>query len=117
MKKSLIYTRTGDKGKTCLVGGARVSKTEVRLEAYGTIDELNAHIGVLATYLTNEDDLTFISTIQNVLFNIGAYLATDTSTTVPTCEVTEKDVAAIEHEIDRLDAIVPPLKAFVLPGG
>ncbi len=117
MKKSLIYTRTGDKGKTCLVGGARVAKNEVRLEAYGTVDELNAHVGVLITYLTKEEDITFLQSVQNVLFNIGANLATDTTTVEATLDVTEENLQALEHQIDVIDEKLPPLKAFVLPGG
>ena len=81
MKKSLIYTRTGDKGKTSLVGGARVSKTHVRLEAYGTVDELNAQLGLLYTYLTAEDDRKIILWVQHKLFSVGSYLATDQTNT------------------------------------
>lgn len=76
MKKSLIYTRTGDAGKTSLVGGTRVPKTHARLEAYGTVDELNSFLGLLATRLT-ADDLAFVQWIQNELFVVGSYLATD----------------------------------------
>lgn len=76
MKKSLIYTRTGDAGKTSLVGGTRVPKTHVRLEAYGTVDELNSFLGLLVTRLEAEDR-TFVQWIQNELFVVGSYLATD----------------------------------------
>ena len=117
MKKSLIYTRTGDKGKTSLVGGTRVAKNEIRLEAYGTIDELNAHVGVLITYLHKDEDIAFLLRVQHVLFNIGGYLATDTIAMEAPCSVNEADLESMEHEIDRIDAIIPPLKAFVLPGG
>ena len=117
MKKSKVYTRTGDSGKTSLVGGTRVAKNEVRLEAYGTIDELNAHVGVLSSYLTKEEDIAFVQRMQHVLFDLGGYLATDVTTTTPPCGVTEANVQDLEHEIDRIDEIVPPLKAFVLPGG
>ena len=77
MKKSLVYTKTGDKGTTSLVGGSRVSKTHIRLEAYGTIDELNSHLGWLHTYLLDESDRDFILGIQHKLFAIGSHLATD----------------------------------------
>ena len=72
MKKSLVYTRTGDKGTTSLVGGSRVPKTHIRLEAYGTVDELNSHLGWLHTYLLDESDRDFILSIQHKLFAIGS---------------------------------------------
>jgi cob(I)alamin adenosyltransferase len=119
MKKSIVYTRTGDGGTTSLVGGARVAKTDVRLEAYGTIDELNACLGWLSAQISDEADHTFLIGIQHRLFTVGSYLATDQSTTSLRAEsvLTADDVAAVEHEIDRLDAFLPPLRAFVLPGG
>lgn len=114
-----LYTRTGDRGTTCLVGGTRVPKTHERLEAYGTIDELSAQLGLLATYLTDEADLHFLQGVQNRLFAVGSQLATDCSHTTlrPESVVTPHAVIEMEHEIDRLDALVPPLRAFVLPGG
>ena len=81
MKKSLIYTRAGDAGKTSLVGGMRVSKTHARLEAYGTVDELNANLGVLAASVDDAEIRSFLLYIQHKLFSLGAYLATDQSTT------------------------------------
>lgn len=77
MKKSMIYTKTGDKGTTSLVGGTRVPKTHIRLEAYGTVDELNSYLGLLQTYLTDEEDKQIIFRVQNKLFSVGSYLATD----------------------------------------
>ena len=77
MKKSLVYTKTGDKGTTSLVGGSRVPKTHIRLEAYGTVDELNSHLGWLHTYLLDEADRDFVLGIQHKLFAIGSHLATD----------------------------------------
>ena len=77
MKKSLVYTKTGDRGTTGLIGGTRVPKTHIRLEAYGTVDELNANLGLLVTYLNEERDREFLLRVQNNLFAIGAYLATD----------------------------------------
>ncbi len=76
-----IYTKTGDKGKTGLIGGTRVSKSDVRLEAYGTIDELNAHIGLLMSLNISNQEVCFLQNIQNFLFSIGANLATDTEKT------------------------------------
>ena len=81
MKKSMIYTKTGDKGTTSLVGGTRVPKTHIRLEAYGTVDELNSYLGLLQTYLTDEEDKQIIFRIQNKLFSVGSYLATDQTQT------------------------------------
>ena len=81
MKKSIIYTRTGDKGTTSLVGGQRVSKAHDRIESYGTVDELNSFIGLLITALNDEKDTDFLSFIQHKLFTIGSYLATDQATT------------------------------------
>ena len=119
MKKSMIYTKTGDGGRTSLVGGTRVSKTDDRLEAYGTVDELNSFLGLLLTYLSDERDQTFVSRVQNELFVVGSYLATDQSTTQlrASSRVTPEQVESMEHEIDRLDAMLPPLNAFLLPGG
>ncbi len=119
MKKSLIYTKTGDDGRTSLVGGTRVSKTHVRLEAYGTVDELNAQIGSLVTYLTDADDRTFLCRVQHRLFAVGSCLATDCERVQLREEsmITAAQVEDVEREIDRIDAELSPLKAFVLPGG
>jgi len=112
-----IYTRTGDKGKTSLIGGKRVSKTHQRLEAYGTIDELNAHIGLLLAQLpADESERTTLLQVQNILFVVGAQLATPPEVT-GTLTVTPEMLSMLEEAIDRIDAGLPPLKAFVLPGG
>ncbi|MCR5316424.1 MAG: cob(I)yrinic acid a,c-diamide adenosyltransferase [Bacteroidaceae bacterium] len=114
-----IYTRKGDRGQTSLVGGQRVSKCCDRLESYGTIDELNSHIGVLITLCSDHHDVEFLTNIQSTLFVVGGYLATDNTTPKehPETIVTEEMVSAVEAEIDRLETIVPPLRLFVLPGG
>lgn len=114
-----LYTKTGDKGTTSLVGGTRVPKTHARLEAYGTVDELNAHLGLLATYLTDEADQSFLQQVQDRLFAVGSHLATDqTKISLKAASViTPQQVEEMEHEIDRLDAQLPQLAAFVLPGG
>ena len=120
-----IYTRTGDAGTTSLVGGRRTSKASPRLDAYGTTDELNSHIGLLRaiakTDLTPEDNATLLS-IQNQLFNIGAYLATDTADLeqgpdTPPQGLTEQHIQHLEQEIDRLNEKLPAIHAFILPGG
>ena len=74
MKKSLVYTKTGDRGTTSLVGGTRVSKTHIRLEAYGTVDELNSHLGFLITFLSDEHDKLFLQKVQDILLLLVAFL-------------------------------------------
>ncbi len=119
MKKSLVYTKTGDKGTTSLVGGSRVPKTHIRLEAYGTVDELNSHLGWLNTYLQDESDRDFILSIQHKLFAIGSHLATDQEKTQLKAAsiITPENVENIEREIDKLDEQLPELCAFIIPGG
>ncbi|MEQ2512967.1 cob(I)yrinic acid a,c-diamide adenosyltransferase [Barnesiella intestinihominis] len=119
MKKSNLYTMTGDKGTTSLVGGQRTTKNDPRLEAYGTVDELNAHIGLLRQTGNRSEDDALLLFIQNKLFVIGSYLATDTSFTQlrEASRLCPEDIARIENRIDTLDATVPPLHAFLLPGG
>ncbi|MGL4520104.1 MAG: cob(I)yrinic acid a,c-diamide adenosyltransferase [Phocaeicola sp.] len=116
---SKIYTKTGDKGTTSLVGGARVLKTHIRLEGYGTIDELNSHLGLLLTYLTEEEDRASIRYIQHKLFTVGAYLATDTEQTELRLEaqVDPNDITKMEQNIDLITAALPQLNSFILPGG
>ena len=119
-KKSKLYTRTGDKGYTSLVGGQRVSKSSVRLESYGTVDELNSFVGLLMSEIGEGRDLDTLLFIQNKLFSVGSYLATDQSEPmdfVIESGITAEAVARIEGEIDRLDGEVPPMKSFVLPSG
>lgn len=119
MKKSMIYTRTGDAGKTSLVGGMRVSKTHARLEAYGTVDELNANLGVLAASVDDAEIRSFLLYIQHKLFSLGAYLATDQSTTdlQVASQISAEVVTRLEQAIDELDASLPKLTAFILHGG
>jgi cob(I)alamin adenosyltransferase len=114
-----LYTKTGDKGQTGLIGGTRVAKNDVRLDAYGTVDELNSFIGLLTTYAIPEEDIAFLRKIQNLLFSVGSHLATDTSKVAfhSASVLVETDIECIEHEIDRLDATLPPLSSFILPGG
>lgn len=119
MGKGKIYTATGDDGTTSLVGGKRVSKTDIRLEAYGTVDELNAHIGWLAEVLVSPADKEIVRFVQNKLFAIGSNLATDTSVTdlKAASAITKEDVEKLEKSIDRLTDLMPPFRGFVLPGG
>lgn len=119
MKKSMIYTKTGDKGTTSLVGGKRVPKTHARLEAYGTIDELNAHLGLLLTYLNDEKDRNLMLRIQNKLFSVGSYLATDQEATAlrAASVVLAEDAGELENAMDCMEELLRPLCSFVLPGG
>jgi cob(I)alamin adenosyltransferase len=117
-KKSKIYTGGGDKGMTSLVGGLRVPKTHLRIEAYGTIDELNAFTGLLMTEIDEHATREILSFIQDKLFVIGAQLATDAEQTDFKIEsVGESDIVKLEDAINRIDEELPPLHTFVIPGG
>lgn len=119
MKKSPIYTRTGDKGMTSLVDGTRLVKNSVRIEAYGTVDELNSFIGVLiASDPLTDDDRALLTDIQARLFDIGSYLASGNA------EMSERlrpqldgALEALEHVLDLYDSELPPMRSFVLPQG
>ena len=112
-----VYTRTGDAGMTSLVSGNRVSKDDVRVEAYGTVDELNSNIGVLlhSTKLDDQDVITLLRKAQNKLFNIGAYLANDKADKLYGLKA--EDVAELERLMDKMNEGLPPAQGFVLPGG
>ena len=114
-----IYTRTGDTGTTSLVGGQRVPKYHIRLDAYGTIDELNSHLGLLLTYLTDATDRDTVLSVQNLLFSIGSMLATDTSQrdVRPGRYVTDDDICHLERAIDAAEEGLPAWRGFILPGG
>lgn len=123
-KNMKVYTKTGDKGTTGLVGGTRVPKSHVRLEAYGTIDELNAHLGVLIAEIAKESesassDIETIRWIQNKLFVIGTLLATESDSPLAGSlpRISEEEIHRIEQKIDVLQIQLPPLQAFILPGG
>jgi cob(I)alamin adenosyltransferase len=113
-----IYTKTGDQGTTALFGGKRVSKSDLRIDAYGTVDELNSHIGLLRDLTDNKERHALLIDIQNTLFVLGSNLAVEPGNekvTVP--EVQESSVSALENAIDAMDAELPPMRNFVLPGG
>ena len=113
-----IYTKTGDAGTTSLVGGKRVDKACARLESYGTIDELNANIGLLLTYVTDASEKECLISVQNCLFVIGAQLATEPeSPHQPACTITPDDVKELELSIDRASNDLPKWRGFTLPGG
>lgn len=111
-----IYTKTGDEGNTGLFGGERISKDDIRIEAYGTVDELNANIGVLIAALekTKPDILT---DIQSDLFTIGSQLATKDSSKLMIVGISLARVEALESQIDFMETELPSLTTFVLPGG
>lgn len=119
MSKSKVYTRKGDEGMTSLVGGKRVKKTDIRVEAYGTVDELNAQIGLLITLVNQPDECDKLQEIQGDLFLIGAYLATEAvqDESKATNLITASDVARIERFIDEAENGLPVWKGFILPGG
>jgi len=114
-----IYTRGGDKGETSLVDGRRVAKDEARIEAYGTVDEANAVIG-LARLTTEDAADQMLMRIQNDMFDLGADLATPGEDFTPnemTLRITDEQVARLESEIDAMNAGMEPLTSFILPGG
>lgn len=120
MPKSNLYTKTGDQGTTSLVGGRRINKNSPRLEAYGTIDEFSAHLGVVtARQDIPADCRRQLLDIQNMMFNFGSYLATqpEPGTEPRVSGLSPVDLHALETWIDTLDELTPPIRAFVLPGG
>ena len=113
-----IYTKTGDKGQTSLVGGTRVSKTELRIEAYGTVDELNSCVGLVRDQAVNNDRKDILKEIQDRLFTIGSILASEPEQTkkrIP--DLHESDIELLEKEMDRMDESLEPMRFFILPGG
>jgi cob(I)alamin adenosyltransferase len=113
-----IYTKTGDKGETSLIGGTRVPKHHIRIEAYGTIDELNSHIGLVRDQLKDKKTINLLVQIQNALFTIGSHLASDPQKSkMKLPEIKEEEITVLEKEIDLLNELLPPLKNFILPGG
>ncbi len=112
-----IYTKTGDEGMTSLYGGKRISKDDIRIEAYGTVDELNSNIGLLISSLPNDDQKELLLEIQKRLFTIGSILASDPDKELPTPDLLESDVELLENAMDNMDAQLEPLRTFILPGG
>lgn len=113
-----IYTKSGDKGETSLLGGTRVSKADIRLEAYGTVDELNSYIGLVRDLQVSEERKALLKEIQDRLFTIGSTLAADPSKkNIKKPDLHEPDIAVLELEIDTMEEKLTPLRAFILPGG
>lgn len=113
-----IYTKTGDEGLTSLFGGKRVSKSDLRIDTYGTIDELNSWIGVLRDQEINKKRKALLVEIQDRLFTIGSILATEPGNTkVKIPSLSERDVTFLESEMDEMETLLQPMRFFVLPGG
>lgn len=113
-----LYTKTGDLGKTSLFGGHRVQKSHIRIESYGTVDELNSYLGLIRDQYESEKEREDLKNIQDRLFTVGSNLATGSNKfkeQVP--DLHEKDVEFLETEIDKMEEQLPELKAFVIPGG
>ena len=119
MKITRVYTRTGDKGETSLVGGVRIKKSDIRLEAYGTVDELSAQLGMLVSMIGEGEERDFIIRVQNNLFNVCTHLATDQSQTplYPSAHLADGEIEAMEQRIDKLNGALPERQGFILPGG
>ena len=113
-----IYTKTGDKGETSLIGGTRLPKHHMRIEAYGNVDELNSFIGVVRDHQMDDEIAKVLIEIQDRLFTIGSSLAADPEKNkMKLPEVKEEDITLLEKTIDDMDAELPEMKSFVLPGG
>lgn len=114
-----IYTKTGDKGTTSLIGGTKVPKSHLRIESYGTVDELNSYIGLCNDLVQDTQNKTILREIQDRLFTIGSSLACDPAkeTKMHIPDLKETDITLLEKEIDRMSGELPPMKHFILPGG
>ncbi|MBS1502336.1 MAG: cob(I)yrinic acid a,c-diamide adenosyltransferase [Bacteroidetes bacterium] len=113
-----IYTKTGDKGHTSLIGGARVPKHHLRIESYGTVDELNSYIGLVRDQDIANHDKEILKQVQDRLFTIGSSLASDpekSKMVIP--DLQQEDIGLLEKEIDAMDEVLPQLRHFILPGG
>lgn len=111
-----VYTKTGDKGTSGLIGGTRVSKDDLHLEAFGSIDELNSHLALLLAYLPNDIETSVLKKCQHLLFEIGASLATTTEARKQYApKLSESDVLEMENEIDAMESQLSPLTHFILP--
>lgn len=113
-----VYTKTGDTGTTALLGGTRVPKSHIRIEAYGTVDELNSYLGLLKDQKVNAHRKSFLKDIQDRLFTLGANLASDPEKNKRIApDLFESDVQILEKEIDTMDEGLPKMRNFILPGG
>ena len=114
-----IYTKTGDLGKTSLIGGTKVPKSHIRIDTYGTVDELNSYIGLVSDHMTDDHSKAMLKEIQDRLFTIGSSLACDPDKEplmkIP--DLKESDIILLETEIDKMNEALTPMKFFILPGG
>lgn len=123
MKKSKIYTKTGDKGETSLVSGNRISKSNLRIDLYGELDELNSRVGLCASQLETDLEfqqiVNFLHVLQSAIFDLGSNLACEDENRLKykLPQLTDEFITDLEQEIDRLDSELLPLKTFILPGG
>ena len=120
-----IYTKTGDKGTTALFGGTRVPKHHIRIESYGTVDELNSHLGLIRDQEIDQHSKEFLMLIQDKLFTVGAVLATDPEKAIlkngkerlNIPKIDAEDIELLETEMDTMNEALPPMTHFILPGG
>lgn len=114
-----IYTKTGDKGNTSLIGGVRVPKSHIRIESYGTVDELNSFIGMVNDLAANEKISGWLREIQDRLFTLGSALATnpDKEVKMKLPDLHDADVKWLEERIDEMNEVLPEMRSFILPGG
>jgi cob(I)alamin adenosyltransferase len=114
-----IYTKTGDKGTTSLIGGTKVPKSHHRIEAYGTVDELNSYLGLVRDLIADQTTIDILASIQDRLFTIGSSLACDPikEPKMRLPDLHRADIEVLEKEIDRMDAVLEPMKSFIIPGG
>lgn len=116
---SKIYTKTGDLGRTSLIGGTKVPKSNIRIDSYGTVDELNSFIGLVGDYVQDNSTKVVLKEIQDRLFTIGSSLACDPDKEplmrIP--DLKEEDVKLLENEMDKMNDVLPAMKNFILPGG
>lgn len=112
-----IYTKTGDKGETSLFGGKRLPKYHLRIESYGTVDELNSHLGLVRDHMQDRAVRALIKDIQDRLFTIGSNLASDPEKEMQVPDLSQEDIEMLEKEMDKMEKVLPELKNFILPGG
>ncbi|HKK75880.1 MAG TPA: cob(I)yrinic acid a,c-diamide adenosyltransferase [Saprospiraceae bacterium] len=112
-----IYTKTGDKGETSIFGGKRLLKDDIRIEAYGTVDELNSYLGLIRDHISEEYTRELLKQIQDRLFTIGSNLASDPEKELTTPDIFPEDIERLEQKMDEMNESLAPLKHFILPGG
>lgn len=119
MKKAAVYTRTGDKGTTGLVGGTRIKKSDPRIHLYGEVDELNSYIGLAISFLDSNFDKSLLQQIQSSLFDLGSNLACEKEkrSQFKLPQINISSIEKLESDIDQMDSQLLPLKHFILPGG